>query len=82
MPSSVLAFIIALVIVLLITPVIIKFAIKTGAMDAPDKRKVHHQPIPRLGGLGIYIINTSKGVMNEKEDSKAGVGGEVLCNVW
>lgn len=55
MPSSVLAFIIALVIVLLITPVIIKFAIKTGAMDAPDKRKVHHQPIPRLGGLGIYI---------------------------
>lgn len=55
MSSSFLAFVVALVIVLVLTPFVIKFAVKTGAMDAPDKRKVHHQPIPRLGGLGIYI---------------------------
>ncbi|MDQ0202936.1 glycosyltransferase family 4 protein [Pectinatus haikarae] len=55
MPSSLLAFIISLVIVLLIMPMVIKFAVKTDAMDAPDKRKVHCHPVPRLGGLGIYI---------------------------
>ena len=25
-------------------------------MDAPDPRKVHKRPIPRIGGLGIYIV--------------------------
>ncbi|MBB5335066.1 glycosyltransferase family 4 protein [Pectinatus brassicae] len=54
MSTGFLAFIIALVIVLAIMPMVIKFAIKTGAIDAPDKRKVHHKPIPRIGGLGIY----------------------------
>ena len=39
--------------------------------------------IPKvLGGLGIAIISTSKGVMVDKEARKAGVGGEVLCFVW
>ncbi|WP_418626567.1 MraY family glycosyltransferase, partial [Anaerosinus sp.] len=28
---------------------------KTGAMDAPDERKVHSKPIPRIGGLAIYF---------------------------
>lgn len=55
MHSSLFAFIAAFIIVLVIVPFVIKFAIKTNAMDAPDKRKVHHQPIPRIGGLGIYI---------------------------
>lgn len=35
-----------------------------------------------LGGLGISILTTSKGVMTDKEARKAGVGGEVLCHVW
>jgi len=35
-----------------------------------------------LGGLGIAIISTSKGVMTDKEARKAGVGGEVLAFVW
>lgn len=55
MHSSFFAFIIALAVVLIIMPFVIKFAIKTNAMDAPDKRKVHQKPVPRLGGLGIYI---------------------------
>ena len=38
--------------------------------------------IPRvLGGLGINILTTPRGVMSGKEARKAGVGGEVLCNV-
>ena len=39
--------------------------------------------IPRvLGGLGIAIISTSKGIMSDKEARKQGVGGEVICYVW
>ena len=35
-----------------------------------------------LGGLGIAIVSTSKGVMTDKEARKAHVGGEVLAFVW
>jgi small subunit ribosomal protein S8 len=39
--------------------------------------------IPKvLGGLGIAIISTSKGVMTDKQARKLGVGGEVLCYIW
>ena len=37
---------------------------------------------PVLGGLGISILTTSRGVMTGREAIKTGVGGEVLCNVW
>ncbi|NLU53640.1 MAG: 30S ribosomal protein S8 [Clostridiaceae bacterium] len=35
-----------------------------------------------LGGLGIAIVSTSKGIMTDKEARKLGVGGEVLAFVW
>jgi small subunit ribosomal protein S8 len=35
-----------------------------------------------LGGLGTSILTTSRGVMTGREAVKAGVGGEVICNVW
>ena len=35
-----------------------------------------------MGGLGTSILTTSQGVMTGREAVKAGVGGEVLCNVW
>jgi small subunit ribosomal protein S8 len=39
--------------------------------------------VPRvMGGLGTSILTTSRGVMTGKDAVKAGVGGEVLCNVW
>ena len=39
--------------------------------------------LPRvLGGLGIAIISTSKGVMSEKSARAQGVGGEVLAYIW
>ena len=39
--------------------------------------------IPKvLGGLGIAIISTSKGVVTDKEARNAGVGGEVLAYIW
>ena len=35
-----------------------------------------------LAGLGTSILTTSRGVMTGREAAKAGVGGEVLCNIW
>ena len=35
-----------------------------------------------LGGLGIAIISTNKGVITDKEARKEGVGGEVLAFIW
>ena len=35
-----------------------------------------------LGGLGVSILTTSRGVMSGRAAQKAGVGGEILCNVW
>jgi small subunit ribosomal protein S8 len=39
--------------------------------------------IPRpLGGLGLAIISTSKGVVSGSDAANTGIGGEVLCQVW
>ena len=44
---------------------------------------VGHQEIPRvLGGLGINILTTPKGVMTGRQARKTGIGGEILCEVW
>ena len=44
---------------------------------------VGHSEIPRvLGGLGINILTTPKGVMTGRTARKSGVGGEILCEVW
>ncbi len=52
----VLALAVALVISFLMTPIVKTFAYKVGAIDVPkDARRMHHEPIPRLGGLAIFI---------------------------
>ena len=39
--------------------------------------------IPRvLGGLGVAVVSTSKGLMSDREARKRRIGGEVLCYVW
>ena len=44
---------------------------------------VNSEEIPKvLGGLGVAIISTNKGVITDKEARKLGVGGEVLCFIW
>ncbi|MBZ5648482.1 MAG: 30S ribosomal protein S8 [Acidobacteriia bacterium] len=44
---------------------------------------VGRNEIPRvLGGLGINILTTPKGVMTGRQARKQGVGGEVLCEIW
>ena len=42
-----------------------------------------HAELPKvLGGLGIAIISTSKGIMSDKQARSAGLGGEVIAYVW
>jgi len=41
------------------------------------------EQLPRvLGGLGIAIVSTSKGIMSDKAARKEGLGGEVIAYVW
>ena len=35
-----------------------------------------------LGGLGVAVISTSRGIMTDREARKQGVGGEVLAYIW
>jgi len=35
-----------------------------------------------LGGLGIAIVSTNKGILSDRECKKENLGGEVLCRVW
>ena len=35
-----------------------------------------------LGGMGVTIVSTSKGIMTGQQARRLGVGGEVLCRVW
>ena len=39
--------------------------------------------IPKvLGGLGVAVISTSRGIMTDKQARKEGLGGEVICFIW
>jgi small subunit ribosomal protein S8 len=53
-------------------------------ISRPGRRVYRNkQEIPRpLGGLGLAIVSTSKGVLAGHEAAKSGIGGEVLCQVW
>ncbi len=53
-------------------------------VSKPGRRiYANREDIPRvLGGLGIAILSTSKGVLTDKQAKKLGVGGEVLAFVW
>lgn len=53
-------------------------------VSTPGRRayaKGKHVPSVR-GGLGIAVVSTSRGLMVDREARRAGVGGEVVCEVW
>ncbi len=49
------ALVTAFVLALALTPQVIKLAYRWGAVDKPDRRKIHNGLMPRMGGLAIYI---------------------------
>ena len=78
MPEYILAFAVSMGTALIVTPAVIKLAFKTGAVDVPDARKVHKFPIPRIGGLGIYLAFITAIVSSV---FAAGIGGETLREI-
>jgi small subunit ribosomal protein S8 len=47
------------------------------------RRYVGKDNIPRIiGGLGVCILSTSRGLMTDRQARERGVGGELLCKVW
>ncbi|MDA1193602.1 MAG: 30S ribosomal protein S8 [Planctomycetota bacterium] len=57
---------------------------KIGRISRPGCRVYRGvRELPRvLNGLGISVLSTSRGVMSDREARTAGVGGEVLCEIW
>jgi small subunit ribosomal protein S8 len=53
-------------------------------VSTPGRRVyVPKDRIPRvLGGLGTTILSTSKGMMTDREAREAGLGGELICQIW
>ena len=53
-------------------------------VSKPGLRKyVSAGDIPRvMGGLGVVILSTSRGVLTDRQARREGVGGEVICYVW
>ncbi len=76
------AFLIALTVAYVVTPFVIKLAHKVGAMDVPkDNRRVHKVPIPRLGGLAIYIAFMVSVLVTFKLDTRllgVIIGGTII----
>lgn len=52
---SIKVVVVTLIIAALVIPFIKKIAIHVNALDVPNERKVHQKPMPRLGGLGIFM---------------------------
>ena len=52
--------------------------------STPGRRHyVRKDGIPRvMGGLGTSILSTSRGLMTDREAREAGIGGELVCQVW
>jgi UDP-GlcNAc:undecaprenyl-phosphate GlcNAc-1-phosphate transferase len=55
MKTITVVFLLALATTYLLTPWVRRLAIRVGVLDMPDARRVHTEPIPRWGGLAIYI---------------------------
>ena len=46
------------------------------------RKSVELQKQKVLGGLGVAILSTSKGIFSDRECRKDNLGGEVICHVW
>ncbi len=53
-------------------------------VSKPGRRVyVGKERVPRvMGGLGVSVVSTSRGLMTDREARDAGLGGELVCQVW
>jgi UDP-GlcNAc:undecaprenyl-phosphate/decaprenyl-phosphate GlcNAc-1-phosphate transferase len=45
---------VAFIVTALLIPILVRFAVRLGLMDVPNARKIHHKPVPLVGGLAVY----------------------------
>jgi len=82
-----LLLVLAAVLSLFVTPLVIKMARRLGAVDEPDQRKIHQRPMPRLGGLAVYLVFTAAVLLTQPLTTPllgllAGATIIVLLGVW
>ena len=53
--TLVMLFVLSLGLALTVTPLVARLAVKINALDLPGERKLHSSPVPRLGGIAIYL---------------------------
>ncbi len=75
------SFLLSALIAAGITELMRRLALRWQVLDHPGGRKTQETPVPLLGGLGIAIVSTSKGIMSDKNCRLNNMGGEVLCTV-
>ncbi|MDF9406964.1 MAG: putative undecaprenyl-phosphate N-acetylglucosaminyl 1-phosphate transferase [Pelotomaculum sp. PtaB.Bin013] len=74
MQLPVTAILLAFGTALLITPWVRKWAFKCGALDRPNRRKVHERLMPRLGGLAIYLSFVASVMITSQEVARQAIG--------
>lgn len=74
-------FVIAFVVTLITTPLVARLAFRVGALDKPNKRKVHDRIMPRLGGLAVFFGFLAAAVLLLGDDPRVSgllAGGAVI----
>ena len=62
---------------------LVKLARAQGVHLMLMSQRIDKDSIPKvMGGMGTSIVSTSKGVMTDREAREAGLGGELVCQVW
>ena len=82
MMTYALTFCVALVIAAIATPVSIKLAGRWGAIDYPGGRHVHTEPIPRLGGLAIYVAFWSAALILQVWNKSYATDTAAMMQIW
>jgi UDP-GlcNAc:undecaprenyl-phosphate/decaprenyl-phosphate GlcNAc-1-phosphate transferase len=65
-------------VTLIVTPLVRRFAIRRGLVDCPGGRKVHERPIPRLGGVAIFLGVAASVTMQIFGELRLGWGGTLV----
>jgi UDP-GlcNAc:undecaprenyl-phosphate/decaprenyl-phosphate GlcNAc-1-phosphate transferase len=78
MTAGLLAFFIALFASLMLVVPVRAFALRVGMVDLPGPRKVHHTPIPLLGGLAMYVAVVTSVLLAFQEPARAQIAGILI----